>query len=350
MSEKNRQSWRGILSFNKGMLSRLLLLTGLLIPVSCMTQAKDLTFSEKDVHFYSGNGLKLAGVLSTPSKCNENNQCPGLVLIYGPGGYNRPDIAKEVKTMLALSSRLVESGFVTLTFTYRGVGLSEGPAYRLIPMEQVEDVQNAITFLEQHKAVNTKKIGLAGFATGGANASYVAAIDERVQAMVSINGMGDLGRWMREIRPYWQWLEFKEMLEKDRISRVLGGSSRLLRQRDVILNDPSSKRFRADMEEKYPEIREIKTLLTLESAEAMSKFQPETLVKNISPRAALWIAPEFDTLLPVEHSRRMYANAGEPKKLIIMKGEEHHSIYRDEGLDKLIVHVNDWFVSQLMKK
>ncbi len=350
MGEEKGQALRAIRSYTKGLISRLLLLMFLLMPISPMAQAKEPTFSEKEVHFYSGDGLKLAGLMSTPSTCDENNKCPGIVLIYGPGGYKWPDVAKEVKTMLALSGRLAESGFVTLTFTYRGVGKSEGPAYRLIPMEQVEDVQNAITFFEQQKAVNTNKIGLVGFATGGANASYVAGIDDRIQAMVSINGMGDLGRWMREIRPYWQWLEFKKMLEKDRISRVLDGSSRLVRQRDIILNDPSSKRFRADMEEKYPEIKEIKTLLSLESAEAMAKFQPEAVVKDISPRAALWIAAEHDTLLPVDQSRRMYEKAGEPKKLIIMEGEEHHSIYRDEGLNKLIAHVDDWFVSQLMKK
>jgi esterase/lipase len=99
-----------------------------------------------------------------------------------------------------------------------------------------------------------------------------------------------------------------------------------------------------------PEITKIKSLLTLESAAAIAKFQPETIVKNISPRAGLWIAAELDTLLPVDHSQRMYDNAGEPKKLIIMEGEEHHSIYNGEGLDKLKNHINDWFVTRLMKK
>ena len=318
--------------------------------VSTVTEAKTQRYTENDVYFFSGPGLKLFGTLSVPKNCSKSSPCPGIVLAHGPGGYDRPEMIKNDFLMPPISNRLSESGFVTLRFSYRGVGASEGPHYRFIPMEQVEDVQNAITFLQAQDVVDGEQIGLLGLATGGSNASYVAGIDDRVKAMVSVNGMGDLGRWMREIRPYWEWVEFNEMVDEDRINRVLTGESKLLLQRDIIINDPTSRQFRESVESENPEAKKVKNLLSLESAAAIVKFKPEAVVHQISPRAALWIAAEFDTLLPPDHSKIMYQNAQEPKDLIIMKGEEHHSIYHGEGLEKLKGHISDWFVKNLPAK
>jgi len=141
------------------------------------------------------------------------------------------------------------------------------------------------------------------------------------------------------------------MLEEDRINRVLNGSSRLVEQREIILNDPETESHRASMEKKQPEIaKTIKNLLTLESAEAIANFRPETVVKNISPRAAMWICAKNDTLLPIDHSRRMYEKASEPKKLVILEGEEHHSLYFGEGFKKMMIHTKEWFGTHLKRK
>ncbi len=343
------------------MMKLLLLLAFLFVPASSMAQEEEPTYSEKRVHFYSGPGLKLAGVLSIPSTCHEANRiCPAIVLCTGPGGYRAPgskapEIPRKDPLTSGISNWLSESGFVVLRISYRGVGESEGPAYRLIPMEQVEDVRNAITLLQQQKEVDPDRIGLMGLATGGAHASYTAGIDRRVRCMVSVNGMGDLGRWMREIRRYWEWLEFIKMLDEDRVNRVLNGTSRLLEQREVIVNDPASIRYRESAYEENPEARKVKSFLSLESAEAIASYRPESVVKDIAPRAAMWICAENDTLLPVDHSKRMYENAGEPKKLVIVEGADqfdaigdaHHSLYYGEGFDIMMSHANEWFVTHL---
>jgi hypothetical protein len=46
--------------------------------------------------------------------------------------------------MPAVSQWLNRIGLVALRFSYRGVGESEGPAYRLIPLEQVEDIRKPL--------------------------------------------------------------------------------------------------------------------------------------------------------------------------------------------------------------
>jgi len=329
----------------------LLVIMMIVVPFVSEAANTDTVCTEKEVHFYSGPGLKLTGIITIPAGAKEDaKKYPAVVLCQGPGGYNMPDVLNMDPVMPAVSKLLCRAGYVTLRFCYRGVGPSEGPAYRLIPLEQVEDIRNAVTFLQQQREVDTARIGLFGLATGGANVSYTAAVDKRVKCMVSVNGMGDLGRWMREIRRYWEWLDFNKAVEEDRIGRVLTGTSRLVEQSTIILNDPKTDQHRKEMEEKFPELtKKNKPLLSLESAEALAAFYPERMVHMISPRAAMWICAEHDTLLPPAHSRIMYENAGEPKKLVVVQDEEHHSLYFREGFDKVMTHTTKWFNSHLKK-
>jgi esterase/lipase len=302
----------------------MLILALLLVPNISIAQGRKDMCIEKKMQFYSGPGLKLEGILSIPTDCDEiKGPCPGIVLCHGPGGYNDPEVMQKDPIMPAVSRWLGEGGYVTLRFSYRGVGASEGPDYRLIPMEQVEDIRNAITFIRP------------------------AGVDQRVKCMVSANGMGDLGRWMREIRRYWEWIALAKALEEDRANRVLTGKSRLVEQSEIILNDPTTAQHRIQMEKENPEFK--KSMLTLESADAIINFRPETVVNSISPRAAMWICAKNDTLVPVDQPRRMFEKAGEPKKLVILEDEEHHSLYFGKGFKKVMTHTTEWFDAHLKK-
>jgi len=151
--------------------------------------------------------------------------------------------------MIRASQWLAKASYVVLRFYYRGVGESEGPEFRLMPHEQVEDIQSAVTFLQQQPAVDAGCIGIFGIATGGAHASYVAGIDDRVKCIVSVNGMGDIGRWMQSMRRHWEWSSFLKMLEEDRVTRMLTGKSHLVRTSEIILHDPATQ-LRAEKREK----------------------------------------------------------------------------------------------------
>jgi dienelactone hydrolase len=139
--------------------------------------------SETKVHFYS-DGQKLAGALTLPEGAGPH---PGVVLCHGFTGIKElilPDYAR----------RFVEAGFAALTFDYHGFGESEGPRGRLIAMEQVRDIRNAITFLQNWPEVDAERIGLWGTSYGGAHAPYVAGIDDRVKCAVAQVGFGDPAR------------------------------------------------------------------------------------------------------------------------------------------------------------
>ena len=132
----------------------------------------------------------------------------------------------------------MKKGYAVLRFDYRGFGQSEGPKHRLIPSEQVEDIRNAITCMQQQAEVDGERIGLWGPSSGGANVSYTTGIDPRVKCMVSVSGMGDMGRWLKTIRRYWEWREFLNTLEDDRKQRVRTGTSALMVTSKIVLLSP----------------------------------------------------------------------------------------------------------------
>jgi len=292
---------------------------------------------ERKVYFYSGLGLRMAGILEVPDERGKSGERPGIVLCHAGTG------TKEV-LLPEVSKWLVGKGYVVMRFDYRGFGESEGTGCRLIPLEQVEDIRNAITFMQQQDEVDGERIGLWGASSGGANVSYTAGIDTRVKCMVSVSGMGDMGRWLRDIRRYWEWKKFLKTLEEDRVNRVLTGKSRRVITAEIVL-PVSSSGMDTLPAPKNPAAQ--KNELALESADAMINYRPETVVDRISPRAAMWIYTAEDTVVPIDESQSMYQKAHEPKKLVAIKGLKHYELYHGPGFQQVMTHATEWFDTYL---
>jgi alpha-beta hydrolase superfamily lysophospholipase len=286
---------------------------------------------KREISFHTGNGIKLAGELYLPDG-KPGDKLAAVILCAGPGG-GHAGLPTDV------AAWLVREGFAVLRFDYRGFGKSEGPRWRLIPMEQVEDIRSAVTFMGLHTEINPGRIGLWGAATGGANATYTAAIDTRVKAFTSVSAAGDCGRWLRSLRRYWEWVAFLEEIEADRRERVLTGKSRLIENGQLIFRDPVTNEYRAQLDAGAPK---PPSMLSLESAEAIIAYRPEDVVDRIAPRAAMWLVAADDTLVPVDESMRMFRGAGEPKKLVVIQGEKHHTIYHGAGFEKMMTECAAW--------
>ena len=105
------------------------------------------------------NGLNFEGVVAQPDDANGSS--PGVVICH-PGPLNGGNMDNNVVTAVALA--LVEEGFTTLRFNFRGVGNSQGEHSRG-ELEHQEALA-ALEFLKAWPGVDSGKLGLAGYSFG----------------------------------------------------------------------------------------------------------------------------------------------------------------------------------------
>jgi hypothetical protein len=187
--------------------------------------------------------------------------------------------------------------------------------------------------------VDPERIGLWGTSYGAANVIYTAGIDPRPRCVVAQVGFGDGGRGLSTRSPE-EVAPIMEMLRNERRQRVLTGKSTMVDPL-LILSDPDSVAF---FNEAMKELPQVKTEITLETAEATLEYRPEEVVHRIAPRALLLIAAEHDVPTPADEFRSVYAKAGEPKKLVVIEGIRHYDIYKPgPGLDRSVGEALDWY-------
>lgn len=160
----------------------------------------------KSVTIWS-DGTRLAGDLFWPKDREQGEKLPVIVLCHGWGG---------VKSHLnrTYAPFFASHGYVVLTFDYRGWGESDS---RLViqgdmpepgddgmvtvkarairelvdPFDQLEDIRNAINFVEGEEMVDSDRIGIWGTSFGGGLVLMTAVMDPRVDCVVSQVGAMD---------------------------------------------------------------------------------------------------------------------------------------------------------------
>ena len=285
------------------------------------------------VTFFSG-GVPLAGDLYLPDGLIGGERSPGVVLCCGYTG---------IKDLYLndMGARLAQAGFVALTFDYKGWGKSAGqPRLRLAPYGRVEDTQAALTFLAEQPQVDPERIGLYGISYGGSTAVFTGAIDPRAKAVVSVTGVGDGPRWMRGVRTPWEYRDLIERGQRDWARQVTSGESEMVDRSDVLQHDPKSAALAAQARKNMPGAA---MQVPLEFVHETLAFRPEWVVDRIAPRAALFITSDADELVLPEESERLHARAGEPKKLVVLKGFGHYEVFTPPAIDQVMAETTAWF-------
>jgi len=108
---------------------------------------------------FETNGLKIEGVVAQPDDLA--GPVPGVVICH-PGPLNGGNMDNDV--VVAVSVALVDEGFATLRFNFRGVGNSQGE-HAKGELEHQEAL-GAMEFLGKWPGVDGNNLGLAGYSFG----------------------------------------------------------------------------------------------------------------------------------------------------------------------------------------
>ena len=165
----------------------------------------------REASWYSEQ-VKVSGRLFLPAGFSANSKAPGVVLAPGWG--------ETAETLDVYASELAANGVVALAIDYRGWGRSGGEIYlgqrvdtydkmrfteqtpeliirrgRQDPEQQVQDIRNAITFLQSEPGVDRARIGVVGVDIGGGHVVSVMSVDTRAKVGVGvtpiISGQGE---------------------------------------------------------------------------------------------------------------------------------------------------------------
>jgi len=272
--------------------------------------------SEENVTFASA-GLKLSGNVRVPDGLKPGEKRGAFLVLHGFGSN------KDSSNVLAPTKVLTELGYVTLRFSMRGCGDSEGEFGRVICLEQVEDTRNALTFLASHPAVDPKRIAVVGSSFGGAVAVYAGGVDERVAAVISNGGWGDGERKFRgQHKSPQEWARFTKMLEEGRAHRARTGQSLMVPRYEIV---PIPPHLRNNLAKNSIE------MFPAETAQSMFDFRADDVVGKVAPRPLLLIHAANDSVTPTEQSVELFKHAGQPAELHLFSEVDHFLFGEDNA-------------------
>lgn len=280
---------------------------------------------ETHVNFFS-EGIPISGILRSPEGTPN-----GGGIVQGPGWLG----LKDAKLYLPYHQAMTDAGYTVLIFDYRGFGDSgEGT---LSPNTQLEDLINAVTFMETISGI--ERVGAFGSGgTGGGNAVLLAAADSRVACAVSQVPVSDGADWLRRMRSTDQeWTQFTERMTADRKNRVLTGRGELVHPREEIMIPSAERRtttVKKDVDGRIP------NEVPLAAADQILAYQPGEAAKNVP--GLMIVAVENDLVTPTDHAEALFDAAPGPKRLVVQHNTTHYAAYQQYG-DTVIPLMVDWF-------
>ena len=261
----------------------------------------------------------------------------GFLVLHGFGGNcNSTGVLNPTRVLNSL-------GYATLRFDMRGCGKSEGEFGRIICLEQVEDLGNALSFFAQHPSVHPDRIGVIGSSFGGAVAVYAGGTNPRIAAVVSNGGWGHGERKFRG-----QHSSPASLGEIHRHARTRPRNARPHRQ--VSHGAARGDRTHPGRVKENLDRQNVQMLATnsvemfpAETAQSMFDFRAEDVVGKISPRPLLLIHAANNSVTPTEQSVEMFKRAGQPAELHLFSGVDHFLF--NENSTRVWNVLRDWLAA-----
>jgi hypothetical protein len=122
------------------------------------------------------------------------------------------------------------------------------------------------------------------------------------------------------------------------------GKSEFVDRNEILLPDRQSAALSEAARQKNPN---LVSKIPLEFVDDTAGFNPEWVVDKIAPRPVLFITVDNDRLTTPEQTEAMFTLAGEPKKLVVLKGYGHYEIYTGEAFREESNATISWFEQYL---
>ena len=289
----------------------------------------------REVTFYS-DGTACWAKLFLPAGFDEQSHVPGVVLSHGWTGTHH--------SIEKYGARFAERGLAAMVIDYRGWGNSDGFASlaesvanddakrftdtsarvrikrtRLLPMKQVEDVRNAISFLQGEPGVDPDNIGVWGSSFSGGHVITTTALDSRVKAAVG------------------------------QVPAIRGKNSPkgAVPLRGAALED-AIKRARSGQGGEFRTGFSRPRMVDLETQQAVAEYRPYLHAANVGNRAVLLIVAENEELFDNrDHAYAAMEQLTGPKKLIEVPGITHFEMYVGDAFETSSNVAADWFREHL---
>ncbi len=281
--------------------------------------------SEQRVTF-KADGLTLAGAIRVPDDVGATERRPAFMVLHGFGSNMNAGNVLKPCTMLN------ELGYVTMRFDMPGCGESEGEKGRLICLEQVGAVSQALSLLAQHPHVEPSRIAVLGSSFGAAVAVYTGGVDARIAAVISASGWGHGERKFRGQHPTPEaFAKFTAMLAEGRRHRERTGTSLMVPRYEIV---PIPEHMRGHV------VPGSIQMFPAETAQSMYDFRAEEVVGRIAPRPLLLLHSASDSVTPVEQSIGLFQHAGQPTELHLFADTDHFMFAESNTRVRRIVQ--DW--------
>ena len=296
----------------------------------------------KEVTYYS-DGVGCYAKLFFPKGFTATARTPGVVLGQGWAGTHF--------SIEKYGARFAERGLVAMVIDYRGWGSSDGfisqsqstvsradpepkrddnrianvkadvvlKRTRLIPLKQVEDYRNAISYLQGEPGVDPDRIGIWGSSFAGGNVIVVAALDSRVKAVVG------------------------------QVPSIAGKNSPAgpVPLRGKPLED-AIKRARTGQGDQFETGYSLRRMVDVETQQMVAEYRPFQYLKAVGDRPVLLIPAEKDELINNrENSYAALEVLTGPKKLIEVPGVTHFEMYINEAFEISSNAAANWFREHL---
>ncbi|MCW2662823.1 MAG: Alpha/beta hydrolase [Mycobacterium sp.] len=275
----------------------------------------------QDVEFAVEGDVILRAWLFVP---DGEGRHPGITMAHGFAGVKEHGLER-------FAHMFADAGFVVLVHDHRGFGASGGsPRFDIDPWVQIADWRRAISFLENHPAVDPDRIGLWGTSYAGGHAIVLGATDRRLRAVVAqVPTVSGYQQSLRRVPPDQVAALEANFIDDER--RQFRGEPPA--SQAVVSSDPTvpaayrSKDAVAFYNQPVPE-GVWDNIVTLRSTRAARMYEPGTWISRVSPTPLLMIVGLHDAITVADLSLAAYERALQPKKLVTIAGG-HFDAYLD---------------------